>query len=232
MKNKHYYKVYSTYIYFGCLVILFITFLIMNIYSTSTERENNDTKNSDVVIETDETNLIVGEVNDKIENENDSIETQEILEIINDVKTTVQEYDYCDDYPVDEDFGLFKSYTDYKKLARNSRQWELQQQAYTDENGLRKIGDAYLVALGSYYGKELGTRYTVTLSNGNSFCIILCDFKNDIHTDSSNRECLVNCSVLEFYVDSSALPKQVKTMGTISAIPFFSGSVVSIEKNN
>ena len=49
-------------------------------------------------------------------------------------------------------FGAFKSYTDYRCLSRSSAQWKLQEQAYTDENGLRKIGDAYLVALGSYYG--------------------------------------------------------------------------------
>lgn len=127
-------------------------------------------------------------------------------------------------------FGVFKSYTDYKCLSKSSEQWQLQKQAYTDENGLRKIGDAYLVALGSYYGTELGTRYTVTLSNGSVFDIILCDCKKDIHTDSKNRECLINGSVLEFYVDSSALSRKVKTLGDISAISYFSGSVVSIVK--
>lgn len=127
-------------------------------------------------------------------------------------------------------FGAFKSYTDYKCLSKSSKQWQLQQKAYTDENGLRKIGDAYLVALGSYYGTTLGTEYTVTLSNGSVFDIILCDCKQDRHTDGSNRECLTNSSVLEFYVDSSALPKKVKALGSISAIPYFSGSVVSIVK--
>jgi hypothetical protein len=128
----------------------------------------------------------------------------------------------------DSDFGVFKSYTDYNCLSRSSRQWELQTEAYTDSNGLRKIGDAYLVALGSYYGTTLGTRYTVTLSNGSVFDIILCDVKQDRHTDSTNRVCLSNGSVLEFYVDSSALPNEVNVMGTVSVIPYFSGSVVSI----
>ena len=127
-------------------------------------------------------------------------------------------------------FGAFKSYTDYKCLSRNSKQWQLQTQAYTDDNGLRKIDDAYLVALGSYYGTTLGTRYTVTLSNGSVFDIILCDVKQDRHTDSTNRVCLSNGSVLEFYVDSSALPQKVRTMGSVSAIPYFSGNVVSIVK--
>lgn len=127
--------------------------------------------------------------------------------------------------------GTFKSYTDYKCLARNSAQWKLQEQAYTDENGLRKIGDAYMVALGSYYGTTLGTKYTVTLSNGSVFQAILCDCKKDIHTDANNQKTLSDGSVLEFYVDTVVLPKSVKTSGTISSINFFSGSVVSIVRN-
>ena len=126
--------------------------------------------------------------------------------------------------------GVFKSYTDYNCLSKSSKQWQLQQQAYTDENGLRKIGDAYLVALGSYYGTEIGTKYSVILSNGNTFDIILCDCKNDKHTDSTNRYTVANGCIIEFYVDTKVLPAQVKTRGTISAIPFFSGGVISITK--
>lgn len=125
--------------------------------------------------------------------------------------------------------GLFKSYTDYRLLSKSSKQWQLQEQAYTDENGLRKIGDAYLVALGSYYGTKLGTRYTVTLSNGSVFDIILCDSKQNRHTDAKNQVCLSNGSVLEFYVDSAKLPKVVKRSGSISSIDKFSGYVVSID---
>ena len=69
--------------------------------------------------------------------------------------------------------GSFKSYTNYKCLSRNSKQWQIQTQAYTDQYGLRKIDDAYLVALGSYYGTKLGTKYQVKLVNGNVFQIVL-----------------------------------------------------------
>ena len=124
--------------------------------------------------------------------------------------------------------GSFKSYTDYNCLSKSSPQWKLQEQAYTDENGLRKIGDAYLVALGSYYGTTLGTRYTVTLANGNTFEIILCDVKNDIHTDANNQICLSNGSIIEFYVDTSKMPDYVRSSGTIGSIDFFSGDVASI----
>ena len=124
--------------------------------------------------------------------------------------------------------GSFKSYTDYKMLSKESAQWKLQEQAYTDENGFRKIGDAYLVALGSYYGRTLGSEYTVTLKNGNVFQVILCDQKQDRHTDKNNQVCISNGSILEFYVDTSMLPTDVLTSGTISSIDFFAGDIASI----
>lgn len=126
--------------------------------------------------------------------------------------------------------GSFKSYTDYQCLSRESAQWKLQEQAYTDENGLRKIGDSYLVALGSYYGTTLGTQYQVTLTNGNTFNVMLCDCKQDRHTDEKNMACLVNGSILEFYVDSDKLPSIVKAMGTVGTLDFFAGDVKSIVK--
>ena len=124
--------------------------------------------------------------------------------------------------------GSFKSYTDYRSLSKNSSQWSLQKQAYTDENGLRKIGDSYLVALGSYYGTELGAEYIVTLSNGNTFKVMLCDYKKDIHTDDKNQVTLGDGSILEFYVDASKLPKIARVTGTVGSINFFSGEVISI----
>lgn len=126
--------------------------------------------------------------------------------------------------------GNFKSYTDYQCLSKKSPQWKLQEQAYTDENGLRKIDEYYLVALGSYYGTELGTKYLVTLSTGSQFKIILCDCKSDHHTDELNQTCLVNGSILEFYVETNKLSKSVKTAGSIGVLPEFAGEVENIEK--
>lgn len=127
-------------------------------------------------------------------------------------------------------FGAFKSYTDYRCLSRSSAQWKLQEQAYTDENGLRKIGDAYLVALGSYYGTTIGTRYTVTLSTGKQFNIILCDVKDDRHTNSTHQYTTVNGCVIEFYVETDKMPSRVRSFGSIGALEQFKGNVVSIEK--
>jgi hypothetical protein len=176
----------------------------------------------------------------KLENQNEDLKNQN-LELTNSVskleeknkqlETKIDKLNNNSTKPVvNTSGGLFKSYTDYKCLSRNSAQWKLQEQAYTDSNGLRKIGDAYLVALGSYYGTHLGTKYTVTLSNGNVFQVILCDCKKNIHTDSKNQTTLTDGSILEFYVDASKLPESVKLSGSVGSIKFFAGEVISIVK--
>lgn len=200
------------------ILILVVCFTFINLTSKNVKltKENNtlnatinsqvdtikklETKNSDM------SNYVI-----QLEEENKKLETQ-IKEVLGS-KTLG---------------GLFKSYTDYKCLSRNSAQWKIQEKAYTDENGLRKVGDAYLVALGSYYGTTLGTQYIVTLSNGSTFKVMLCDCKQDIHTDAKNQVCVTNNSILEFYVDTSRLHKYVKASGTISTIDFFDGEVISI----
>lgn len=124
----------------------------------------------------------------------------------------------------------FKSYTNYKLLNRNSPQGRLQQLAYSDENGLRKVGEYYCVALGSYYGTTIGDCYIVTLSSGSSFKMTLCDFKANRHTDSNNQYTLANGCITEFYVDYTCFNSAAKSAGSISVLPGFSGSIVSIEK--
>lgn len=70
-------------------------------------------------------------------------------------------------------------------------------ETYTDEDGFLRAGDAYVVALGTYFGEEKGTKYLVTLENGKEFSIILGDTKADIHTDSTNRYAK-NGDIIEF----------------------------------
>ena len=124
----------------------------------------------------------------------------------------------------------FKSYTNYKLLNSNTPQGYLQAMAYSDENGLRKVGEYYCVALGSYYGTTIGDCYIVTLSSGNTFKMTLCDAKADIHTDVNNQYTLANGCITEFYVDYSCFNSRAKSAGNISVLPGFEGSIVKIEK--
>ena len=133
----------------------------------------------------------------------------------------------------------FKAYMDYSCITDDTTmQWELQQTAYTDEYGLRKIGTDYCVAVGSYYSETVGERFKITLDNGNEFTVIVSDLKQDKHTDISNQYSPVydsygefyGANVLEFIVDVDQLHSMVVTLGTVSYYDEFEGNIVSIEK--
>ena len=135
----------------------------------------------------------------------------------------------------------FKAYMDYNCITDDTTaQWELQQIAYTDEYGLRKIGTDYCVAVGSYYSETVGERFKITLDNDSEFTVIISDLKKDEHTDSSNRYSPVydkngefySANVLEFIVDTDQLHSMVTTLGTVSYYNKFEGNIVSIEKIN
>ena len=70
-------------------------------------------------------------------------------------------------------------------------------ETYTDSDGFLRSGDAYVVALGTYFGEEKGTKYLVTLENGKEFTIILGDTKSDNDTDSTHRYAK-NGDIIEF----------------------------------
>ena len=126
--------------------------------------------------------------------------------------------------------GDFKCYEDYRTLTdTSSPQYELQQEAWTDECGLRRVDNFYCIALGSAYGTEIGTKYLITLSSGNEFIAVLADQKADCDTiDGHTRD--INGAVIEFVVDTDYLPQEVKAMGDVSAIDYFSGSVEQIRR--
>ena len=133
----------------------------------------------------------------------------------------------------------FKAYMDYSCITDDTTmQWELQQKAYTNEYGLRKIGTDYCVAVGSYYSETVGERFKITLENDNEFTVIISDLKKDEHTDSTNRYSPVydengefySANVLEFIVDTNQLHSMVTTLGTVSYYDEFEGNIVSIEK--
>ena len=133
----------------------------------------------------------------------------------------------------------FKAYMDYSCITDDTTvQWELQQKAYTNEYGLRKVGTDYCVAVGSYYSETVGERFKITLENDNEFTVIISDLKKDEHTDSTNRYSPVydengefySANVLEFIVDTDQLHSMVTTLGTVSYYDEFEGNIVSIEK--
>lgn len=102
-------------------------------------------------------------------------------------------------------------------------------ETYTDpETGIRMVDDCYCAALGSYYGKTMGVKYRITLSTGKQFKIILCDQKSDRHTDSNHQYAVRNQDVVEFYVEKSQIPNNIR--GSYNNLDQFNGDIVSIEK--
>lgn len=155
-------------------------------------------------------------------NNQTTVESEVIVEYFDDAHTTGI-------YQVPSINTNFKSYTYYALLNKSSIQWKLQEIAYTDENGLRKIGNYYLAAMGSYYSTTIGDMFRLTTDTGAVFDIILCDAKDDRHTDARHMYTKSNNCMVEFYVDTTVLNRTVKTMGSISVLPQFSGSIVKVE---
>lgn len=126
--------------------------------------------------------------------------------------------------------GEYKCYMDYRAItSTGSPQYQLQQEAYTDKCGLRRVGCFYCVALGSAFGSEIGTHYVVTLSSGKQIPVILADQKADGDTTLDNTRDH-NGAVLEFVVDTPAMPSVVRQSGSVSSIPEFAGEVVEIRR--
>ena len=123
----------------------------------------------------------------------------------------------------------FKTYMSYKAITlKSSPQWKLQEKAYTGDFGIRMVDGRYCVALGSAWAREIGTKLDVYMDTGEVLKVILGDCKQDIHTDKTNRYGARNGDVLEFIVDTSAMPKEVKNCGNYGII--FRGKVVRMEK--
>lgn len=116
----------------------------------------------------------------------------------------------------------FKAYMDYSTITDiSSRQWEMQQSAYTGDYGIREIDGRYCVAIGTGYGAELGDKLTVVLDSGIQFDVIVADIKMDIHTDETRRYTPMSGdrkNVLEFIVHTEYLNDTVRTMGNLDFV--------------
>lgn len=127
----------------------------------------------------------------------------------------------------------FKSYMDYRCITNQaSKQWKLQQQAYTNGQGFRMIGDDYLVALGTFYAGGCGERFRVTLSSGKTFTVMTGDIKSNRHTNETRQYCPRSDgsgNMIEFIVDSKAMSRDALRMGNLSCLGL-EGSITKIEK--
>lgn len=131
----------------------------------------------------------------------------------------------------------FKTYMDYRCITdTKSTQYELQQNAWTDEDGLRRLGEAYIVAMGTYYADECGKTFEITFDTGEKILVIVGDIKADCYTDKTNRYSpvydndgnFISANVLEFIVDTKAMSRHTKRLGTVEYCSNLQGNIVSI----
>jgi hypothetical protein len=110
----------------------------------------------------------------------------------------------------------FKSWTDYTKFGTKTRQYQLQQLAETEEEtGLRVVDERYCVAIGSYFGTEIGQCFDLVLKNGIRIPCVMSDQKADCDTDADGISSTSNGCVSEFTIDSS-VNEEIRTSGDVS----------------
>lgn len=137
----------------------------------------------------------------------------------------------------------FKTWMSYKAITNKySPQYNfIHTWGWSDSEGFmrcsgeRDLGieqDYYLIALGSYYGTTIGTKYRITLDTGKVFYGALADCKDDKHTNSTNQYVPKNGNVVEFLVNTSELIKDVKIMGNANVYMPLNGNVAKIERIN
>ena len=129
-------------------------------------------------------------------------------------------------YEIQENAG-FKCYERYQML-RGGKQKELQDMAYTDDLGFRKIDDKYMVAIGTHFNTEVGQVIDLELEDDRAILCIVGDIKADVDTDENNIFTIYNGCCSEFIVDDEAFPEEVKVTGNVSTIPEFSSPVRAI----
>lgn len=135
----------------------------------------------------------------------------------------------------------FKAWMSYKAVTNvSSPQYKfIHEWGWSDSEGFMRccgekdLGieqDYYLIALGSYYGTTIGTKYKITLDTGRVFYGALADSKSDNHTNSTNQYNPHNGNMVEFLVDTSKLNSDVKRMGSANVYMPLNGYITKIER--
>ena len=125
----------------------------------------------------------------------------------------------------------FKTYMSYSAITdHTSQQWILQQQALTNEDGIRCIDGIPMVAVGTGWGLSVGDMAVVICENGNYFTVIIGDIKADAHTEADNKTSILTGCRCEFIVEIDKLADNVRLSGNMATLEKYSGYVSKIEK--
>lgn len=137
--------------------------------------------------------------------------------------------------------SAFKTYMDYRAVTNKaSAQYRLLREwAWSDGAGFMRINgerdsgitdDYYCIALGSYYGTTMGTKYRITTDTGNVFYGILSDGKADCDTNSTHQYAVYNRDIIEYLVYTPKLISDVKIFGSANVYSPLNGRITKIER--
>lgn len=111
----------------------------------------------------------------------------------------------------------FKSYMDCSCITdTSSAQYAFKSEYLSSASGIMIVDGRYVVAVGSYYATEIGTRIDLVMESNEIVPCVVGDVKADCHTDSTNRQHSVDGSVCEFIVATDNLSDKVRAMGDVS----------------
>lgn len=116
------------------------------------------------------------------------------------------------------------AYQSRTSIGANSKQGQLQSKALVDGRGYTRIGDYYLVAMGTRWG-AVGDTFRITLEQGGTtkqYLVMLGDIKSDAHTDPTHTFSLPDGSMIEYIVDMDVFAHR--------NLDDFRGRVVLVEK--
>jgi len=210
-------------------IIAIIAFIIILSLFIGQQSQMNDIRENQETLLTmiEEKNVLIDEQQKQIQTKMTNEELSDKIEGIEEI-IVQNESRGAQRVPVVASQTSFKSYMDYRAItSRSSPQWRLQQDAWTDDQGLRRYNDDYVIALGSYYG-SVGARYEIELTSGRIFTATKGDSKSDIHTGIDNKIDINNGSTIEFIVDTHKLQIDARQAGSISVLDF-EGTIKNIK---
>lgn len=131
------------------------------------------------------------------------------------IKDTTSKFEIGEECEIPSVPTHVKFCTDYRSYDLwYTPHYRLQQVAWTDEYGMRRYNNDYLVALGSYYSTDIGDRFEVTLDTGKTFTVMMADGKWDIDCDENNW--IYECSLPSASEIGEALLWKCSVCGYIS----------------
>ncbi|MCM1167443.1 MAG: hypothetical protein NC299_15635 [Lachnospiraceae bacterium] len=240
--------------YWGCVIGIFLLLSCVVFNATTNERktitaieENRISAVSEIVEKMDNTNETLKELGENVQEitmliadgfevsaDNDT--KSETSPVVYESNATTQRFMVGEEVLLPALSTEPKLFTDYRSYNLwYTPHYRFQQAAYTDENGLRRFNEDYIVALGKYYSESIGDRFQITLDTGIEFTIIFGDGKapcdcdeNNMYTPCVNYDGEDCANVLEFIVDDDVMSSKVYAYGSIDCLDKFKGNIVKM----